>query len=131
MVKRRHGAGTYGRVDNTSKMKKHIAFAGLFLLLTACSEPPKPQIPALTPETANEVLHYDHKAEGWLARAKKQDPSCVYALDIPDQTNHPTQLDFSHIIKCGGRAAPLELDASVSFQYDKDAQHWVVMRFSD
>lgn len=113
-------------------MKIAMGMSGLLFLLTACTpEPPKPRIPSLTPEAANQALHYNSKAEVWLAHAKKQDPSCVYALDIPDQTNQPVQLDFSHILKCGGRPAPLELDASVSFEYDKDAQHWVVLRFSD
>jgi hypothetical protein len=112
-------------------MKNKISVFGSFLLLAACSEPPKPQIPALTPDVANQALHYDSKAEGWIAHAKKQDSSCIYQLDIPDQTNHPTQLDFTHIVKCGGRPSPLELDASVSFEYDKNAQHWVIMRFSD
>jgi hypothetical protein len=113
-------------------MKKAIGFAGLFFLLMACSsEPPKPQTPSLTPEAANQALHYNPKAETWLAHSKKQDPSCVYAIDIPDQSNHPLELEFSHILKCNGRPAPLELDASVVFEYDKDAQHWVITRFSD
>jgi hypothetical protein len=112
-------------------MKNLIGVCGVGLFLTACSEPPKAQIPSLTPEVANQVLHYNSKAEGWIAHAKGQDPSCVYQLDIPDQTNHPTTLDFSHIVKCGGRVSPLELDASVSFEFDKDAGHWVISRFSD
>jgi hypothetical protein len=113
-------------------MTKMMWLAGVCLLLTACStEPTKPQIPALTPDAANQALHYDSKAAGWLAHAKSQDPSCVYQLDIPDQNNQPTELDFAHILKCGGRTAPLELDASVSFEYDRNAQHWVVKRFSD
>jgi hypothetical protein len=113
-------------------MKKAIGLAGLLSLMMACSsEPPKPRIPSLTPEAANQALHYNSKAETWLAHAKNQDPSCVYALDIPDQSNQPLELDFSHIVKCNGRPAPRELDASVSFAYDKDAQHWVIMRFSD
>jgi hypothetical protein len=113
-------------------MKKTISIFASSLFLTACSsDPPKPQIPALTPDVANQALHYNSKAEGWIAHAKKQDPSCTYQLDIPDQSSHPSQLDFTHIVKCGGRVSPLELDASVSFEYDKDAQHWTIMRFSD
>ena len=113
-------------------MKPILTIAAACLFLSACSsEPPKPQIPSLTPEVANQVLHYNSKAEGWIAHAKSQDPSCVYDLDIPDQTNHPAQLDFSHIVKCGGRKSPLELDASVTFEYDKDTQHWTITRFSD
>jgi hypothetical protein len=113
-------------------MKTAIGCAGVVLLMSACSSaPPKPQVPSLTPEEANQVLHYNSKAETWILHAKKQDPSCAYTLDIPDQGNHPEQLDFSHIVKCGGRPAPLELDASVSFAYDKAAQHWTILRFSD
>jgi hypothetical protein len=112
-------------------MKKTITLFGAILSLTACSEPPKPQIPALTPEVANQALNINAKAIGWIAHAKKQDPSCTYDLDIPDQPTHPTELDFKHIVKCGGRQSPLELDAAVSFAFDKDAQHWVITRFSD
>jgi hypothetical protein len=112
-------------------MKNTISIFGMALFLTACSEPPKPQVPSLTPEVANQVLHYNSKAEGWIAHAKSQDSSCVYQLDIPDQSSHPTQLDFSHIVKCGGRVSPRELDAAVSFEYNKETQHWVISRFSD
>lgn len=112
-------------------MKKLIVVASPFLALLGCSEPPKPQIPALTPEVANQLLHTNSKADVWLVHVKKQNPACDYSLDIPEQNNQPTQLDFSHIVKCGGRAAPLEYDASVSFQYDKDAGHWTILRFSD
>ncbi len=113
-------------------MKKLIAPIGSALFLAACSEaPPKPQIPALTPEVANQALNIDAKAMGWIAHAKQQDPTCTYQLDIPDQPGHPTELDFKHIVKCGGRQSPLELDAAVSFAYDKDTQHWVITRFSD
>lgn len=80
---------------------------------------------------AHQALHYDGRADTWLTHVKRQDPSCAYDLDIPDQSNHPSELDFSHIVKCGGRAAPRELDASASFEYDKAAQHWVLTRFSD
>ena len=112
-------------------MKIHLGFLSIMLFLTACSAPPKPQVPSLTPEVANQALHYDAGAQNWLAHAQKQDPSCAYTLDIPDQSSQPTELDFTHIVKCGGRPAPLELDASVSFEFDKAAQHWVVKRFSD
>lgn len=112
-------------------MKKLIVVASPLFLLLGCSEPPKPQIPALTPEIANQQLRANSKAAVWLTHVKKQNPACDYSLDIPEQTNQPTQLDFSHIVKCAGRPAPLEFDASVSFEYDKAAGHWTIMRFSD
>ena len=117
-------------------MTRHCTYFALpllpFLLLMAgCdSAPPKPQIPSLTPETANQLLHYNSKAETWLVHVQKQNPACTYQLDIPDQLNHPAQLDLDHIVKCGASPAPLELNASVSFEWDKDAQHWVIKRFS-
>jgi hypothetical protein len=112
-------------------MKKTTGFLGVCLMLAACSAPPKPQIPALTQGVASQALQVSSKAANWIAHAKKQDPSCVYQIDIPDQSNQPTELDFTHIVKCGGRNAPLELDASVTFEFDSDAQHWVIRRFSD
>jgi hypothetical protein len=33
-------------------------------------------------------------------------------------------------VYCGNRPSPTELDASVSFAYDKDKQQWVILRFS-
>jgi hypothetical protein len=99
------------------------------LLLAACS-PPKPVTPYLTPQTASELLHYDTKAEAWMTHVRRQDPSCEYKLELPDQTNHPAQIDLQHIVSCANRPSPRELDASVSFRYDKATQHWVIERFS-
>jgi hypothetical protein len=111
---------------------KLIATAVLALaFLSGCSSaPPKPQIPALTPQTAAELLHYNGKAQTWLTHVHLQSPACIYDLDFPDQTNHPAQLDFDHIVKCAGAPAPLEMNASVSFEFDKDTQRWVIKRFS-
>ncbi len=105
--------------------------AGLLslLLLVACG-PPKPNVPALTPQMAAELLHYNNKAETWIKYVKKQDASCDYQLDLPDQTSQPTTIDLTHIVLCGNRPSPKEFDASVSFAYDKDQQHWVITRFS-
>ncbi len=112
----------------TRKLILAVPFA---LFMMGCSSaPPKPQIPSLTPETASQLLHYSTKAQTWLTHVKTQNPSCDYRLDIPDQLNHPTQLDFDHIVRCGAAPAPLELNASVSFEYDPDTQKWVIKRFS-
>jgi hypothetical protein len=99
------------------------------VLLGACA-PPKPVTPYLTPQTANQLLHYDTKAEAWMTHVRRQDPNCEYKLDLPDQTNHPAQIDLDHIVSCANRPSPRELDASVSFEYDPAAQRWVVKRFS-
>ncbi len=109
-------------------MKKVFCGAGL-LLCVACGSPP-PVTPALTPQLAGELLHYNNNAENWLTHVKKQNPSCAYQLDLPSQASHPTQIDLTHIVSCGGAPSPMEFDASVSFVYDKAAQHWVIKLFT-
>jgi hypothetical protein len=101
------------------------------LLLAGCSAPPPPPTPALTTQNATELLHYNNKADNWLKYVKKHDPSCEYKLELPDQTSHPAAVDLDHIVWCGNRPSPKEFDASVQFVYDKAAQHWVILRFSD
>ncbi len=98
------------------------------VLLTACT-PPKPTTPPLTPGTAAELLQLNSKAKTWLTHIKKEDASCDYKLDMPEQASHPTTIDFDHIVVCGGRPSPKALDASVSFAYDGNAGHWVITRF--
>jgi len=106
-----------------------LACVALLALLCACT-PPKPTTPSLTPEAAAALLRYNSKAETWMIHVKKADASCEYRVDLPDQTNHPTELDVAHIVYCGGRPSPTEYDASVSFSYDPQAGHWVITRFS-
>ena len=101
-----------------------------FLLALAACTAPKPVTPSLTPEAAAQLLHYNAKAETWMVHVKKQDATCEYRVDLPDQTSHPTELDVDHIVYCGGRPSSREFDASVSFAYDKDKQQWVITRFS-
>jgi len=109
---------------------KKIFCGGGLLLSVACGPPPKPVTPSLTPQLAGELLHYNNNAQNWLTHVKKQNPSCDYQLDLPAQTTHPTEIDLDHIVRCGSAVSPMELDASVSFAYDKDAQRWVIKRFS-
>jgi hypothetical protein len=99
------------------------------LLLVGCG-PPKADVPSLTPEGAAELLHYNNKAADWIKYVKKQDASCEYKLDLPNQTSRPTTIDLDHIVVCGSRPSPKEFDASVSFAYDKDHQRWVITRFA-
>ncbi|MBV8568972.1 MAG: hypothetical protein JO319_00020 [Acidobacteriaceae bacterium] len=99
------------------------------LFLAACG-PPKSDIPALNPQEAGSLLHYNNKAENWMIYVRKTNPSCEYTLDLPDQSSHPPQIDLDHIVTCGGRPSPREFDASVSFAYDPDQKRWVVKRFS-
>lgn len=100
------------------------------VLLGACSStPPKPTTPPLTLGTATALLQVNAKAKNWLEHVKKENASCDYKLELPDQASHPTTIDFDHIVVCGGRPSPRALDASVSFAYDNNAGHWVITRF--
>ncbi|MBV9767230.1 MAG: YfhO family protein [Acidobacteriaceae bacterium] len=114
-----------------AKMPGMMKFGGLLsiLLLCACSAP-KPTTPSLTPELAAELVHFNNKAQTWITYVKKQDATCDYRLDLPDQSSRPTEIDLDHIVFCGNRPSPKEFDASVSFAYDKDAQKWVITRFA-
>ena len=109
-------------------MTKIAAFVGC-CLMAGCTAP-KPVTPALTPEGAAALLHYNNKAETWIKYVQRQDASCSYRLDLPDQTSHPASIDLDHIVVCGNRPSPKEYDAMVSFAYDKDAQKWVITRFA-
>lgn len=111
-------------------MLKTALPASLSLLLLASCTPPKEETPALTPQTAAALLQFNAKAKVWLEHVRKSDPTCGYKLDLPDQTNHPTTLDVDHAVSCNGRPSPRELDASISFSFDKASGHWVVTRFS-
>jgi hypothetical protein len=84
----------------------------------------------LTPQNAAELLHYDNRAGNWLITVRKQNPSCDYSLDLPDQRNHPREIDLNHIVSCGGRPSPPEFNANVSFAYDPNRHAWVITRFS-
>jgi hypothetical protein len=109
-------------------MKSLFVLAAAFSF-SACT-PPKPAIPALTPEGANQLLHYHPRAQTWMMHVKKENPNCDYKIELPDQTSHPTQLDVSHIVVCGSAQSPRALDATVSFEYDAANQRWVIKRFS-
>jgi hypothetical protein len=109
-------------------VRKIFCAAGI-LFCAACGDP-KPATPALTPQLAAELLHYNNSAENWIKSVKQRDPSCEYRLDLPDQTPKPTEIDLTHIVWCGNSPGPREFDASVSFEYDKAAQRWVIKRFS-
>ena len=100
------------------------------LAITGCGSAPKPSVPALTPENAAAILRNYQKAQDWMTYVRRNNPGCEYRLDLPDQSNQPTTIDLDHIVICGGAPSPKEFDASVSFEYDKNAQRWVVSRFA-
>jgi hypothetical protein len=99
-------------------------------MLACSSTPAKPDVPALSPQTAASLLQFDNKAKNWIEYVKRKDPTCEYKVDLPDQANQPTEIDLDHVILCGGRPSPKEFDASVVFSYDKTQQRWVLTRFS-
>jgi hypothetical protein len=107
---------------------KRLGWLAVALGAVACS-PPKPSTPSLTPQNAAELLHYNNRAQTWIKYVKRNNPTCDYRLDLPDQTSHPTQIDLDHIVRCGNSPSPKEFDASVSFAFDKDQQRWVLTRF--
>jgi hypothetical protein len=109
---------------------RKVFCGGCLLFCVACGGPPKPVTPSLTPQLAAELLQYDNNAKNWLTHVKKQNPGCEYQLDLPAQTSHPTEIDLDHIVRCGNAPSPREFDATVSFEYDKDARRWVIKRFS-
>lgn len=100
------------------------------LLMGSACTPPKPVTPALNPELAYGLLHNDNKAQAWLTTVRKENASCAYHIELPDQAGHPSEVDLEHIVWCGARPAPRNLDASVVFTYDKNAGRWVIGRFS-
>jgi hypothetical protein len=123
-------AGRVVIVLMTNLMDSRSLTVAALLLLGACSAP-KPRVPSLTPQQANELLNYNPKAKTWMIHVKRQNPACEYRLDLPDQTSQPTAIDLDHIVVCNGRPSPKEFDAAVSFAYDPQAQTWAITRFSD
>lgn len=112
-----------------SQMTRFALFGSL-LLLVSCGSAPKAAIPALNPQQAGELLHYNNRAQDWIKVVKKQNPACDYRLDLPDQSAHPAEIDLNHIVICGTQPSPKEFDATISFTYDPAAGKWVISRFA-
>lgn len=108
-----------------------LAGAVVFAFGLGCSSPPRrPSTPALTPQTAGGLLHYNDEAKKWLTYVRRQDPSCAYNIDLPSQKTHQSEIDLNNIVTCGGRPAPTEYQADVSFVYDAATHAWVIKRFA-
>ncbi len=112
------------------RMKPIALLSGLLCFTVACGTAPKSEIPALTPQAAAALMQLNPKAKVWLEHVRKQNPACDYKLDLPDQASNPTTIDIDHAVSCSNRPSPRELDATVSFAYDKAAGHWIITRFS-
>jgi hypothetical protein len=125
MLPRQGGLRTMGTMLRTCAMSLSL----LGLLSTVACTPAKPDVPALNPELAYGLLHNDNKAQAWLTIVQKENPGCAYHVELPDQAAHPTELGLDHIVQCGTKPAPRNLNASVVFTYDKAAGRWVIARF--
>ena len=102
------------------------------MVLVGCgSAPPKKaDVPSLNPELASQLLHFNHRADAWLTFVKKQNSSCIYQVDLPDQSAHPTEIAIQHLVTCGGRPAPKEFDATVTFTWDPGEGKWTISQFT-
>lgn len=105
-----------------------LALSSGILLLASCSPAPEPT-PALTPENAVALLQANDRAKNWITYAKKQDYTCEWHLELPDQSAHPNEIDVDHIIQCRITRSPRELDASVQFIFDKAQKRWLISSF--
>jgi hypothetical protein len=102
--------------------------AVIALLWVACGPPPE-VTPALTPENAVALLQNDNKAKGWMTYALKQDSSCQWRLDLPDQSNHPVEVEVAHIMNCRVTSNPRALDARAAFTFNKAQKRWELTDF--
>jgi hypothetical protein len=120
------------RYDAPVNIRSSAVALGAFALLWSSCGASKPDVPALTPQSAAALLQIQPKSKNWLTQVQKEaGASCRYEVELPDQSAHPTQIDVSRIITCGGKPAPRSLDASVSYQYDAASGRWIISRFSN
>ena len=94
----------------------------------ACGPPPE-VTPAFTPENAVALLQIDGKAKDWLTYAQKQDSTCQWRMEIPDQSNHPVEVEVAHIMNCRVTTSPRALDASATFTFNKAEKRWELTQF--
>jgi hypothetical protein len=110
-------------------MPKPVAmFLIPLLFAVACTPPPDPT-PALTPENAVALLNNSNKAKEWMTFAQKHDSTCQWRLELPEQANHPVEIDANHIMYCRVTPNPRELDASAQFTFDKAEKRWTLTDF--
>lgn len=115
-------------------MKRYcIILAGLAAALvfeSACSRP-RPSHPALSPTIAQQLLRYNTRAANHLKYIQSQDRTCVYELQLPDQSNHPDSVEVDHIAFCSGRNDLKQFDARVEFQWNKTENKWEIAHFGN
>jgi hypothetical protein len=100
----------------------------LALALASCSTP-KPAHPGLTPLAAEQLLHFDTRAQNRLKYIKSRNPICDFKVVLPDQSAHPDTITVEHVVNCGGRTDLKEFDSSVEFQWNKTTNEWELSYF--
>ncbi len=111
------------------RMTKMIGLLALIATVSVSCGPGPEVTPALTPENAVALLQIDGKAKDWLAYAQKQDSTCQWRLEIPDQASHPVEVEVAHIMSCRVTTSPRALDASVTFTFNKAQKRWELTQF--
>jgi hypothetical protein len=106
---------------------KRLIFAPLILLM-GCTEKAPPH-PALSPLAAERLLHYDTRAQNRLKSIQKQDRTCDFKIQLPDQSTHPTVVEADHVVTCGGRNDLKAFDANAEFQWNKAQKRWELSHF--
>jgi len=103
-------------------------FVAALIFEPACSSP-RPTHPALSPGAAQQLLRYDTRAANHLKSIQSQDRTCVYQVNLPDQSNHPDSVEVDHIAFCSGRSDLKQFDTRVEFQWNKAENKWEISHF--
>ncbi len=112
------------------RMTKMVGFLAAIATVSVACGPPPEVTPALTPENAVALLQNDNKAKGWMTYALKQDSSCTWKMEIPDQASHPTEVEVAHVMNCRVTSSPRALDARATFTFNKREKRWELTQFS-
>jgi hypothetical protein len=105
-------------------VRKSTVLIPWFVFVLACSSTKPPEHPPLSPTIAEQLLHYDTRADNHLKNLKRLDPTCVYKLQLPDQSTHPESIEIDHIAFCSGRNDLKAFDTRADFQWNKAAGKW-------
>jgi hypothetical protein len=112
------------------RMTKTMALLAAVTIVSGACGPPPEVTPALTPENAFALLENDNKAKDWMTYARKQDSTCAWKMEIPDQSSHPIEVEVAHIMNCRVTTSPRALDARATFTFNKREKRWELSQFS-
>ena len=112
------------------RMAKTVSLLAAIAIVSVACGPPPEVTPALTPENAFALLENDNKAKGWMTYVRKQDSTCQWKMDIPDQSSHPIEVEVAHIMNCRVTSSPRALDARAVFTFNKAEKRWELTQFS-